>query len=266
MRYLKRHNTNRRLLRGKGIVFDQYENIEVQSTGTLQVPKGTTSERPPLPVVGQLRYNTTTKNFEVYEDVGGGGTMWKSFRLSEPFGITVQSLGNGNDIEINFGALDSNDGGMKQEPTTAQAVLVMIENVLQIPTTNYMLVQNPCSYASSYIKVVQNYNATGVGAFQSKDLGFVDWVAGGYHIGQDIVVTGAGVQNNNGTWTVTAITQEYLSVDQLLTNDTNIGNAVYSVAGQSTITSSAYPTGFYLTFGTPVPTGKPITVLHNFDK
>ena len=81
MRYLKRHNTNRRLLRGKGIVFDQYENIEVQSTGTLQVPKGTTLERPPLPVVGQLRYNTTTKNFEVYEDVAAGGTMLKSFRL-----------------------------------------------------------------------------------------------------------------------------------------------------------------------------------------
>ena len=264
MRYLKRHNTNRRLLRGKGIVFDQYENIEVQSTGTLQVPKGTTLERPPLPVVGQLRYNTTTKNFEVYEDVAAGGTMWKSFRLSEPFGITVQALGNGNDIEINFGALDSNDGGMKQEPTTAQAVLVMVENVLQIPTTNYTLIQNPCSINSTQVAVVQNYNASGVGAFESKDLAFVDWVDKGYHVGQQFVVTGSA--NNNGTYTVTAVTQTYLSANQLLVNETNVGNAQIFVDGKSSITSNSYPTGYYLAFGTPVPTGKPVTVIHNLDK
>ena len=46
MRYLKRQSTNRRLLRGKGVIYDQYENIEIQSTGALLMPKGTTAQRP----------------------------------------------------------------------------------------------------------------------------------------------------------------------------------------------------------------------------
>ena len=46
MRYLKRQSTNRRLLRGKGVIYDQYENIEIQSTGVLLMPKGTTAQRP----------------------------------------------------------------------------------------------------------------------------------------------------------------------------------------------------------------------------
>ena len=264
MKFLKRHSSNKRMLTGKGVIYDQYENINIESVGSMQVPKGTTAQRPSLPVVGQLRYNTTTKNFEVYEDVSGGGTMWKSFRLSEPFAVTVQSLGNGNDTEINFGVLDSNDGGMKQEPSTPQAVLVMVENVLQIPTTNYTLIQNPCSINSTQVAVVQNYNASGVGAFESKDLAFVDWVDKGYHVGQQFVVTGSA--NNNGTYTVTAVTQTYLSANQLLVNETNVGNAQIFVDGKSSITSNSYPAGYYLAFGTPVPTGKPVTVIHNLDK
>ena len=107
MRYLKRQSTNRRLLRGKGVIYDQYENIEIQSTGALLMPKGTTAERP-VSVVGQLRYNTTTKSFEAYEDLQGGGATWKEFRLAEPVAITQQNLGNGDDTEVNFGILNSN--------------------------------------------------------------------------------------------------------------------------------------------------------------
>ncbi len=36
--------------------------------------------------------------------------------------------------------------------------------------------------------------------------------------------------------------------------------------GKSSITGASYPAGTYITFGTAVPTGKPVTVLHNFDK
>ena len=70
MRYLKRQSTNRRLLRGKGVIYDQYENIEIQSTGALLMPKGTTAQRP-VSVVGQLRYNTQTKRLTeaMFDDV-----------------------------------------------------------------------------------------------------------------------------------------------------------------------------------------------------
>jgi hypothetical protein len=263
MRYLKRQSTNRRLLRGKGVIYDQYENIEIQSTGALLMPKGTTAQRPTA-VVGQLRYNTQTKSFEAYEDLQNGGATWKEFRLAEPVAITQQNLGNGDDTEVNFGILNSNYTGYLV-PSTAQSILVMVENVLQIPGTNYTLTQNPGDVASNIISAVGNYNATGVGAFVSGNAGIVDWLSKGYHVGQSIVVT--GTQTNNGTYSVTAVTATHLSVNQLLNTEANSGQGnTFSIDGKSSITGVSYPAGTYITFGTAVPTGKPVTVLHNFDK
>ena len=263
MRYLKRPSTNRRLLRGKGVIYDQYENIEIQSTGALLMPKGTTAQRPTA-VVGQLRYNTQTKSFEAYEDLQNGGATWKEFRLAEPVAITQQNLGNGDDTEVNFGILNSNYTGYLV-PSTAQSILVMVENVLQIPGTNYTLTQNPGDVASNIISAVGNYNATGVGAFVSGNAGIVDWLSKGYHVGQSIVVT--GTQTNNGTYSVTAVTATHLSVNQLLNTEANSGQGnTFSIDGKSSITGVSYPAGTYITFGTAVPTGKPVTVLHNFDK
>ena len=263
MRYLKRQSTNRRLLRGKGVIYDQYENIEIQSTGALLMPKGTTAQRPTA-VVGQLRYNTQTKSFEAYEDLQNGGATWKEFRLAEPVAITQQNLGNGDDTEVNFGILNSNYTRYLV-PSTAQSILVMVENVLQIPGTNYTLTQNPGDVASNIISAVGNYNATGVGAFVSGNAGIVDWLSKGYHVGQSIVVT--GTQTNNGTYSVTAVTATHLSVNQLLNTEANSGQGnTFSIDGKSSITGVSYPAGTYITFGTAVPTGKPVTVLHNFDK
>jgi hypothetical protein len=265
MRYLKRQSTNRRLLRGKGVIYDQYENIEISSTGALLMPKGTTAERPSA-VVGQLRYNTSTKSFEAYEDLQGGGATWKEFRLAEPVAITQQNLGNGDDTEVNFGILDSAYTGYLV-PSTAQSVLVMVENVLQIPSTNYTLTQNPCDVSSNVIGVIGNYNSTGVGAYVSSNAGVVDFLAKGYHVGQQIVVTGAATSNNNSTFTVTAVTPTHLSVNTLLATEANSGQGnTFTIDGKSSITGVSYPTGTYITFGTAVPTGKPVTVLHNFDK
>lgn len=265
MRYLKRQSTNRRLLRGKGVIYDQYENIEIQSTGALLMPKGTTAQRPTA-VVGQLRYNTQTKSFEAYEDLQNGGATWKEFRLAEPVAITQQNLGNGDDTEVNFGILNSAYTGYLV-PSTAQSILVMVENVLQIPSTNYTLTQNPCDVSSNQVGVIGNYNATNVGAYVSNNTSIVDWLAKGYHVGQTIVVSGAATTNNNGTKTVTAVTASHLSVNSLLATETNSGQGnTFVVDGKSSITGVSYPAGTYITFGTAVPTGKPVTVLHNFDK
>ena len=89
MRYIKRQSTNKRLLRGKGLIYTQYEEIEAQSTGAFLVPKGTQAQRPVSPTEGQLRYNTTLRQLEVYESLGGGAPVWKQFRLSEPQNIVA---------------------------------------------------------------------------------------------------------------------------------------------------------------------------------
>jgi hypothetical protein len=40
-------------------------------TGGLQIPRGTTAQRPPVLVAGLLRLNTTTNQFELYN-----GSAW----------------------------------------------------------------------------------------------------------------------------------------------------------------------------------------------
>jgi len=54
-------------------------NGTFQGTGFLLIPKGTTAERPVSPVNGEIRYNTTTSQFEGYQggawgQLGGGAT------------------------------------------------------------------------------------------------------------------------------------------------------------------------------------------------
>lgn len=43
------------------------ETVDINSTGSLIVPRGTTAQRPSVPTVGMLRYNTQTNVFEGYD-------------------------------------------------------------------------------------------------------------------------------------------------------------------------------------------------------
>jgi len=168
MRLIKRQTTNLRSITGKGVQYTINDEIIVDSKKSMLVPKGPTSNRPVTFTNGQIRYNTTTNELEVYQN-----SSWRKIRYKEPnsVGIVQQNLGNGNAVETDFGPLNSGDGDYPV-PLAAQNILVFVENVFQISTTNYTLVQNP------------------------------------------------------------------------------IGK----------------PAGWYVRFGTPVPLGKPVTVLHNFDK
>lgn len=173
MRFLKQQSTNTRGAIGTGIRYDSLSQAVIDGTEAIIVPKGTTAERPSTGINGQLRYNTTINIFEVYEN-----SSWKALRYNEPtpVGITQQNLGTGDGTETTFGTLNSNDTNYPV-PATAQSVIVLVENVFQIATTNYTLVQNPSSGPNA-----------------------------------------------------------------------------------------PYASGWYIVFSTAVPTGKPITVLHNFDK
>lgn len=183
MRLIKRQTTNSRSITGKGVRYDIDNQVVVDSTNVILMPKGTTSERPQFHNEGHLRFNTSVDGnseiigFEVYYD-----SSWRRIRFKEPNqnpGIVQQNLGAGDDTETVFGPLDSGDSEYPI-PAAAQNVLVFIENVFQISNTNYTLEQ--------------------------------------------------------------------------------------SVSGSLTGPNSPYSDGWYLKFSTPVPVGKEVTVLHNFDK
>jgi hypothetical protein len=148
MRYVKRQTTNSRGVIGRGIYVSAVDKeVILDTTNVMLIPKGTTEQRPQFPNNGHLRYNTSAEEFEMYQD-----NAWRKLRFKEPNrnpGIVVQTLGVGNAVKTVFGPLDSQDPDYPI-PAAAQNVLVFVENVYQLPNTNYSLVQNPTGFPAGW--------------------------------------------------------------------------------------------------------------------
>ena len=194
MRLIKQQTTNLRSIQpsSKGVKQDIDDQVVMVSERALKVPIGTLAQRPgeagvtTTSAVGQVRYNTTDQQLEAYQN-----GAWREVRFKEPNqdpGIVWQNLGVGNVAgdETVFGELQSNDTDYPV-PATVTNIIVLVENVVQIPTTNFTL-----------------------------------------HQTADISSGGA----NEGP------------------------NHPYTASGS----------GWWIKFTSPVPTGKPVTVIHNLDK
>ena len=57
----------------------QLKNTTISDTGSLNLPAGTTAQRPASPVAGQIRYNTTISDTEYYD-----GAAWRPISDSNP--------------------------------------------------------------------------------------------------------------------------------------------------------------------------------------
>ncbi len=111
----------------------------------MKVPVGTTSQRPGEAgiytgsAVGQVRYNSTDQQLEAYQN-----GAWREVRFKEPNqdpGIVWQTLSPaGDQVETVFGELNSGDTDFSV-PASANNIIVLIENVVQLPTTNYTIHQ-----------------------------------------------------------------------------------------------------------------------------
>ena len=194
MRLIKQQTTNLRRIQpsSKGVKQDMDDQIVMVSERALRVPVGTLPQRPgsagiaTSSAIGQVRYNSTDQQLEAYQN-----GAWREVRFKEPNqdpGIVWQNLGVGNVAadETVFGELQSGDTDYPV-PANANNILVLVENVLQIPTTNYT-------------------------------------------IHQTAEITSGGAQEGPN--------HPYIPTD----------------------------TGWWIKFTSPVPTGKPVTVIHNFDK
>jgi hypothetical protein len=149
MRLLKAQNTNLRSITGKGVQYGIDDLVTVDSTNSMIVPKGTGDEifsagtpqnqRPITSINGMVRYNTTDNQLEVYQN-----NAWREIRFKEPNqdpGIVWQTLSPAGDAtETVFGELNSGDADFPA-PADANNIIVLIENVVQLPTTNYEIRQ-----------------------------------------------------------------------------------------------------------------------------
>jgi hypothetical protein len=150
MKFLKTKNISQFSINDRALIYYPAGNgpgnrVVVNANGGMMLPKGTTAQRPQLTSVrqptdanGTIRYNTTIPALEAY--VGGA---WVT--VASPFAaaITKQTLGPGDGAFTIFGPLNTTFAA--SYAASADNVLVLVENVMQISTTNFTINQNPTS-------------------------------------------------------------------------------------------------------------------------
>lgn len=154
MRFIKRLGLNRKDPANNRFAVQADDRIVTTSKVSLQLPSGATNDRPATPVNGMIRYNTTLNDSEVYNISGGAG--WEKIKTNRQTTVTPQSLGLGNYVNTLFGPLSYDVSTSKP-----QNVLVFVDNVYQIPTTNYALIAGTSISATiQNTSVINNGDAT----------------------------------------------------------------------------------------------------------
>jgi len=257
--------------------------VVFNATGSVMLPKGTTSNRPkttgvrqPTDANGSLRYNTSAAvsnpagevvryfpendtGLEVYQS-----GSWTQIRTQGPARVIQEILGAGtyniitqpNSDIIRWFPSDGNP--LPYVPGLAQGydpqdyvnnMIVLVENVFQIANTNYELVQS----AGQVVGVEVVSPGTG------------------YTPNSTVPITVAAPSGGGTTATGTATTDssgniESISITSGGTNYTTIPSV--SIAGGAGGTYLAYiaKAGWFIRFYTAVPDTKPVTVLYGFDQ
>jgi hypothetical protein len=147
MKFLKTKNISKFSINDRTLIAYPDANgpggrVVMNSRGGLMLPKGTTGQRPQLTGVrqqtdanGTIRYNTSDNTIEAY--VGG---TWVVVASPVASAITKQTLGPGDGTETVFGPLNSTF--VTSYSASDDNVLVLVENVFQISTTNYSVEQS----------------------------------------------------------------------------------------------------------------------------
>lgn len=341
MRYLRRQTLNRRAAYDNTLYVDTNRAVVMGSRVSLTLPTGDETEYPAIYENGMIRYNSGTYNaitnpnggqVEVYQ-----GNTWRALRFKESGVITQQTLGVGDGDTVYFGPLSPAPPSVSQSgySWTGANLIVVVENVLQLFTTNYLVVQNPTFSAETYhgtlsrtelVTATRLYFNTSLqttgasGSGTTATLTFAAQPAVPFRIGETILVTGVTPYGYNGEFEVTACSTTSVSYVNTTTGaQTVIGtitsaNTIYpavDITGAA-VTGSGIPvatvvtaytvnddtgaltsidisnaitgspivagtaitiaensqsgSGWYLHFSSPIPPGKPVTVLHGFDQ
>jgi hypothetical protein len=236
------------------------DGIVMDTTNNLLMPKGTTAQRPVAPVNGMLRYNTTSDQVEVRQN-----NAWRSLRFKESTGITQQTIGPGNDQERHFGPLNPAPPALVESGSTfgAQNLFVIVENVIQIPNTNFVLIENPCR-AQGTILSFDSATKT----ITSSNTSVINFTTLSFYSGQTIDISGSA--GNTETFTIDTVTASTITVEEAVVTEAQ--GPTVTIVARSSLTNAAYATGWYVKFSESVPAagvgGTPVyvTILHGFDR
>jgi hypothetical protein len=219
-------------------VTGKYSRVVIDATGGLMLPKGTgdvaysedtpqnqrprlTGVRQPTDANGTIRYNTTLNVVEAY--VGGA---WVTVASPLSSAVSKQTLGPGDGTSTIFGPLNSSYA--TSYSASADNVIVLVENVMQISTTNFNINQNPTS--------------TGTGS--------------------EINATALTSGNNGTSYVITSVGSTTFTSFGAAAN--TVGTVFTKSGGTPTGTGKVRVAGYYLTFTSAVPAtgggGNPVYV------
>jgi hypothetical protein len=142
MRYIKKLALNKKDPENDRFSVLADNRIVTNTKVSLQLPVGAKVDRPaPLDSDdGMIRYNKDLKELEVYNSANPGPYPWEILRTVRQSNITMQDLGQGNYSDNIFGPL-SYDVSISKP----QNIFVFVDNVYQVPISDYILTINPPS-------------------------------------------------------------------------------------------------------------------------
>ena len=265
MRYLKTLTLNRRRIYDERVAVTTGNDLLLDTLNTLILPNSNTVIA--SPALGQMRYNTATAQVEVYQGTNLGSATWRAFRFKEATQITTQHLGYGDAITTLFGPLNPAPPSVVESGATWSGanLIVMVENVIQLHVTNYTIVQNPMLDGQVYTPKTIGTNNIG-----SSTINFNPAAPVGFVVYPAVDITGATVSGSASISPGTTVLSYITNEDGILTSITlssPIISANITAGTTITITDDANSTvGYYIQFSSGVPLGKPVVVLHGFDR
>ncbi len=258
MRFLKTLTLNRRAIYDGRVALTTADDFTLVESRSMVLPKsnGTITS----PVTGQLRYNTTSNEVEVYQ---GSSATWRTIRYKESTGITQQNLGYGDATTVYFGPLNPAPPTVVQSGATwgGQNLLVIVENVIQLHSVNYTIEQNPTIAGVTYTD--QLSANTNIGS------AILTFDPNTTPIYPSVSITGATLSGTNVPGGATVSSYTVNAITGALTTITMSTNALAQITSGTTITitdATNVGSGYYIKFRSAVPYGKPVTVLHGFDQ
>jgi len=293
MKYLKSQNTSRYSPSDNSFQINPYGRAVMDIRGAVMVPKGTTAERPDFysgmrhPGAGEtlstripngyIRFNTDIDAFEGY--ING---VWELIKSSGASAIAKQTLGPGDYSDILFGPLLSDEIYKNSYALSPDNIIVLVENVMQISTTNFTIVQNPSSTGTGgelqaiLMSNGTNYIITVAGTTDFTLVGAGWEESGGFTIGAtytiksvgttDFVTEHGAASNTVGVTFTAAVAGTGDGKALPATYTQNVGdvftydNSNVSASG----TGLVRPEGYYISFTSAVPLDKYVTVYYGY--
>jgi hypothetical protein len=236
MKFYKRLNLDSQNPQSNRFAVEEDGRAIIDTNSSLRLPKGQTVQRPPLDVeTGQIRQNVSLQDIEALVR-----TTWERVRMVRPAKITVQNFGSGNYFSNIFGPL--NPGYRESyEQGGAANIQVYVDNVFQIPLTNYDLITDPSPVTS----------VTTATSSASTSLLFLDNV---FNVQPGAKISGSDALAENAEVVETQLGTTNIVISPPL---------LASLPGSTTLTFT-FNTGTYVQFSGAVP-AKPVVAILGLD-